>query len=183
MSINHKKIQIVLLVFTALVVLVILVVLVFRSSSKKQPSTIPAPTISTTGKEIVSPEETDIEKITQKISDSVSQQEKEKLTPLLPLNIENFSTSVGLTTNTNVFSIKSDPPQVIHLEIYGINYYLSDATPDNPNASAFKESFTNAKNILLEKGIDLNKLQVIYGTREYIQNTAEKWIKVYSLLP
>jgi hypothetical protein len=181
---KSKKTLIILLIIFGIVIFSIILFTGNFSGTKKQTSTIPIlPPGTTQNLGVAQPIKTDISDLSKKVSDQVSQKEKGKITPLLPINVQNFQTSVGITTNFNIFSIASDPSQVLHVEIYGINYYLSDASSDNPQAVAFSESFTEAKKILSEKGVDLNNLQVLYGNRDYIQTTAEIWIKTFSLLP
>lgn len=180
-KINKKNSFIVL----GIIFISVFVLLTNRLPNIKKPiSTAPLfPTDTISGKEILPPVKSNVSKLSEKISDSISQTEKDKLAPLLPINIKNFSTSVKIPTNINIFSVSSEPSQVIHLEIYGINYNFPDPTLDNPHAVAFLESFTHVKKLLFEKGINLNNLQILYGNRNYIQTTAEGWIKTFKLLP
>jgi hypothetical protein len=181
---KSKKTIIVILIILGTVLFLTLLLTNRLSVTEKQISTIPIlPSDTTQNLGVTQPIKNDISGLSKKVSDQVSQQEKDKITPLLPISVKNFQTSVGITTNINIFSIKSDPSQVVRVEIYGINYYLSDTSSDNPQAVAFSESFTETKNLLMEKGIDINNLQIIYGNRNYIQQTAENWIKTFNLLP
>lgn len=172
----------------AIIGLVLLIIFVFINSfysrTKKQNTTFPVLTdeqIKNNG--VFTPAKTDISELPQVAPNRVAQKEKDKVAPILPISVKNVSTSVGITTNINVFSIASEPSQIIHIEIYGVNYYLSDSTTDNPQAVAFIESFNMIKKLLTEKGIKPENLQIIFGSREYIQNTSENWIKTFNLLP
>jgi hypothetical protein len=180
---KNKKI----IILISLAVFVILVIITINKSlTSKQSTTKPLlPLETSTGSKTKTyfPPTTDTSKLSQKVSDSTSQKEVDKIKDLLPIYIEKFSTSVNIDTTINVFQLKSDPKQVVHLEIYQVNYVLSEIKTENPNPTAFKESFVYIKNFLQEKGIDLNKMQIIYGDRNYIQTTSEYWIKALNLLP
>lgn len=179
------------LIFLGIIGVILFALIVYfsvtRSQTAKQISTVPIiptgtiPNVSEVG--VPQPVAVDVSTLSNQIPDTVSQKEKSKIAPFLPINVQNFETSVGITTNFNIFSIDSEPSQVIHAEVYGINYYLSDATTDNPQAVAFIESFNQIKKLLSDKGVDVSKLQILYGNREYIQSTAENWIKTFNLLP
>lgn len=178
---KNKKIQTII----ALVLLIIIVLIyIFYSRTNEQDVSFPKLIDDQVGNiKVFTPAKTEISEILQTVPSPIAQKEKDKIEPILPLSIKNFSTSVGITTNINVFSIASEPSQIIHIEIYGINYHLSDSTTDNPQAVAFIESFNKIKKLLTEKGIKPENLQIIFGTREYIQNTSEDWVKSFNLLP
>ncbi len=179
------------IIFLGIIGLILFTLIVYfttiRTQTTKQISTIPIipAGISPNAPGIVvkEPVAVDVSSLSNQIPDTVSQKEKSKIAPFLPINVQNFKTSVGITTNFNIFSIESEPSQVIHAEVYGINYYLSDANTNNPQAVAFVESFNQIKKLLSDKGVDVSKLQILYGNREYIQSTAENWVKVFRLLP
>lgn len=126
------------------------------------------------------PQQTNIITATKQVSDEVSLAEKDKVFDSLPLRKENFNTSVNLPTTINLYSFSYDPPSVIRLEIYGINYNLPELT--GPNAIAFKESFLEAKKQLASRGVVVKNLQIIFGNRQYIQDTATYWVKAMNLL-
>lgn len=109
-------------------------------------------------------------------------QSKKTLLPALPVYIENFSTSVGIATTINLYTLPQDPDYLIHFDIYGINYQNNRPEPTNPNFIAFKESFLYAKSLLQQKGINLQDIYFIFGGRQYIQETAALWIKALNLL-
>lgn len=172
-----------------LVSIIFLLILVFLFS-KKQKTPLPSPLPSLTPFSQL--EKTLLEfNLPQYTQPSPGQDEevkaaittKQKLQPYLPIYLENFSTSVGITTTINLYTIPQDPNYLIHFDIYGIDY--QGPTTDestNPNITAFKESFNHAKNLLKQKGVDLKDLYFIFGGPEYIQQTAELWIKTFSLL-
>ncbi len=182
---KNKK-NIIFILLAVLILVLVFITLNNKNLSPKKSSTEPLlPQETTTGSKTKTyfPPSTDTSQLSNKISDNISQKEVDKVKDLLPLYIDRFSTSVNIDTTINVFQLKSDPKQVIHLEIYQINYILSEIKAENPNPTAFKESFLYIKNFLTEKGVDLSKMQIIYGDRNYIQTTAERWIKALNLLP
>ena len=90
---------------------------------------------------------------------------------------------MGIPTTINVYSIPQDPDYLIHVDIYGINYHHASLDETvNPEMTAFKESFIHVKQIIKEKGINLQDIYFIFGGRQYIQETAEDWIKTLGLL-
>lgn len=108
---------------------------------------------------------------------------KAKLLPHLPIYYPDFSTSVNITTTINIFSLPQDLDHLIHLDIYGINYQNSSLDPTvNPQVTAFKESFLKAKNLLQEKGVNLQDIYFVFGGPPYVQTTAQTWIKALNLL-
>lgn len=108
---------------------------------------------------------------------------KNKLKGALPIYIENFTISNGMKTTLNVYSIPEDPDYLIHVDIYGINYNEQSTDKEvNPNTIAFIESFNEIKKRLTTKGVDLKKIYFIFGGPEYVQKTAELWIKTFNLL-
>jgi len=110
-------------------------------------------------------------------------QAKKTLKSHLPIYIENFSTSVNIPTTINIYILPNDPNYLIHIDIYGINYHSASTNEDiNPYATAFKESFLKIKSLLQEENIDLKDTYFIFGGRQYIQETAETWIKEFNLL-
>jgi hypothetical protein len=173
-------------------ILVLLVVVIILSLTQIRPSGVFSPTVpllptpststfetspnTTTG----IPKQTDVASAIQKISDTKSLAEKDKLKNELPFRINDFPTSVNIKTTINISSFSYDPPSSLRLEIYGINY--NDSEISGPQATAFKESFLAAKNIFLAKKVNLKDLQIIYGNRQYIQDTATYWVNIFKLL-
>jgi hypothetical protein len=108
---------------------------------------------------------------------------KKKLIDQLPIYIESFQISNGKKTTLNVYSSPSDPEYIIHVDIYGIDYENQDINKkSNPDVTAFIESFNEIKTQLSGRGVDLAKMYFVFGSREYIQKTAELWIKTFKLL-
>lgn len=117
----------------------------------------------------------------QKVKDSTAG--KKKLADKLPIYITDYRISNGMKTTLNVYSIDGDPEYLVHIEIYGVNYEEQNTDPaQNPNVTAFVESFQEIKKQLSTRGVDLTKLYFVFGSREYIQKTAELWIKTFKLL-
>lgn len=128
----------------------------------------------------VNPVKTNYQKVTEKITDQVSEIEKDKIAEDLPIYLDNFSTGTKINTTINIYSLISDPPTSVRIEIYGPNY--NNAGLLSEDAKAFKVSFEEAKKYLRGKKINLNNLQIIYGNRQYIQDTATLWVKEFGLL-
>lgn len=126
------------------------------------------------------PKETNYEAAIASIDNDVSLNEKAKFSESLPFRQNDVPTTVGLKTIINIYLLESDPPSAVRLEIYGINY--NDQILTGKNAIAFKESFLKAKEYLISKGVVLKNLQIIYGNRQYIQDTATYWVKTFGLL-
>ena len=98
----------------------------------------------------------------------------------LPIYIDNFVTGTKINTTINVYSLVSDPPTSVRIEIYGPNY--NNAGLLSEDAKAFKASFEEIKKYLKSKKVNLSNLQIIYGNRQYIQDTATLWVKEFKLL-
>jgi len=167
-----------------------LIILIILFSKKPRPGSLPLPSPGFTPfsqlnkplEEFTSPSYTQPQDIAQsKVKLAIDA--KQKLQPFLPIYLENFSTSVGINTTINIYTNPQDYNYLIHFDIYGIDYQspTTDETT-NPNITAFKESFNYAKNLLKQKGINLKDLYFIFGGPVYIQQTAELWIKTFSLL-
>lgn len=108
---------------------------------------------------------------------------KTKLASKLPIYLKEYKTSVGITTTINIFSLPQDPGYLIHVDIYGINFQNKEADETkNPQATAFKESFVETKRLLEDARVDIHDIYFVFGGREYIQETAEYWIKTFGLL-
>lgn len=140
----------------------------------------PAPARPTGRPAPLTPKQTDIDAAISSIDDETSLNEKAKFSESLPVRINNFATSVGIKTTINIYLLESDPPSSVRLEIYGINY--NDQGIEGKQAIAFKESFLKAKEFLVSKQVILKDLQIIYGNRQYIQDTATYWVKTFGLL-
>ncbi|PIR99016.1 hypothetical protein COT87_01695 [Candidatus Collierbacteria bacterium CG10_big_fil_rev_8_21_14_0_10_44_9] len=102
----------------------------------------------------------------------------------LPLYLENFETSVGITTSINIYRVGDDEAEIVRLEIYGLSYLNSDSDEKkNPNVTAYKESYTKAMEMLEGQNIDPKKLIFIYGDKEYVRQTTQIWIDQLKLKP
>lgn len=185
----NKKILLILITVVLFVFFVTLGILQYRSQRGSVSET--APLIPTKTTRISRPAAAitrtpgipgavDVVAATKPIADEISLIEKDKVFDALPLRKENFPTSVNIKTTINIYSFAYDPASSIRLEIYGINYNDSQIT--GPNAVAFKESFLEAKKQLTSRGVVLKNLQIIYGNRQYIQDTATYWVTTFKLL-
>jgi hypothetical protein len=102
----------------------------------------------------------------------------------LPLYLESFPTSVGLTTSINLYRLDSDEAEVVRLEIYGLSYLNEEADEQkNPNVTAFKESYLKAIEMLEGQNIDPKRLIFIFGDKEYVRKTSAAWISALNLRP
>lgn len=107
---------------------------------------------------------------------------KQKLGGSLPIYVPNFSISNGMKTTLNVYTIPEDPNYLIHIDIYGVNYEEQSTDKTNPNVVAFIESFQEIKKRLTTKGVNIKNIYFIFGGPEFVQKTAELWLKTFNLL-
>lgn len=108
---------------------------------------------------------------------------KNQLEPKLPIYVESFQTSVDIATTINIYAITQDPDYLIHIDIYGVDYQNQDTDESaNPDVTAFKESFLQAKKLLEQNGVNIKDIYFVFGGRQYIQETAELWIKTFDLM-
>ena len=128
----------------------------------------------------INPAQTNYQKVADQITNQVLEIEKDEIITDLPVRIDNFSTGTAITTTINVFTLVSDPPQSVRIEIYGPNYNNTGLLSED--AKAFKSSFEEIKKYFKSKKVNLNNLQIIYGNRQYIQDTATLWVKEFGLL-
>lgn len=126
------------------------------------------------------PPQTNFEKLKSNFETELSQKEKDKLSNILPLKFVDFKTSTSLSTDINIYSLPSDPEESIRLEVYGINFNNFNIASDD--AIAFKDSFIQVKKNIASKNINFKNLMIIYGNRQYIQDTATYWVKEFKLL-
>lgn len=101
-----------------------------------------------------------------------------------PIYLNDFKSSVGITTTINIHYLKDDDPSLMRLEIYGLSYINKDELDEkkNPNVTAFKESFIKALSLIREAGVDPNQLIFIYGDRADVRATATHWVEQLMLL-
>ena len=109
-------------------------------------------------------------------------EEKKVLLPKLPIYIKNFKTSKGLTTTINIFSSRSDPPETLRIEIYGVNYLDGIAEDNDPNYTAFTESLEKAFDEIDKAGGDSTKLRYVFYSIELIHEIAFTWAKHAGLI-
>lgn len=108
----------------------------------------------------------------------------ESIEEKLPLYLESFETSVGITTSINIYRLDDDEAEVVRLEIYGLSYLNREVDEKkNPNVAAFKESYLQAMTMIEAQNIDPKKLIFIYGDKEYVRNTSQYWIDTLKLHP
>ena len=110
-------------------------------------------------------------------------QSKASLSTSLPIYIEEFQTSTDISTTINIYSLPQDPDYLIRIDIYRIDYQNQETDEsNNPNVTAFKESFTKARSLLEKNGVDIKDVYFVFGGRQYIQETAELWIETFNLM-
>lgn len=100
----------------------------------------------------------------------------------LPLYLESFETSVGITTSINIYRLDDDEAEVVRLEIYGLSYLNAESDESkNPNVTAFKESYLKAIEMLESQNIDPKRLVFIYGDKQYVRETTQVWLSALNL--
>lgn len=124
--------------------------------------------------------ETNYQSIVNSPKTDLSINEIAKLSDYLPIRINDFITSNGTKTTINIYTISSDPNSVIRIEIYGVNF--NNINSKSKDALAFRDSFLEAKKSLINRKVNLQNLEIIYGNRQYIQSTASYWVKEFKLL-
>lgn len=122
----------------------------------------------------------DIQESVKNIDSNISFSEKDKVIDFLPYRIERNLTSVGVVTDVIIESTDRDPVSALRIGIFGINYAEKD--PNGKFAIAFRESFLEAKKILVSKGVNLKNLQIAYSDYQYAQDTATYWVSAFKLL-
>lgn len=140
----------------------------------------PTPSPKTVFTATQTPQQTNLTALKNNFNSNLSLVERDKISQVLPVRINNFQTSTSLITTINLFTLASDPPESLRLEIYGVNYNNSTLTSDD--AIAFKDSFLQIKKAILSRKINYKNLLLIYGNRQYIQDTATFWVKEFKLL-
>lgn len=101
-----------------------------------------------------------------------------------PLYLDQFETSVGITTSINIYRLDDDEAEIVRLEIYGLSYLNREADESkNPNVTAFKESYFKAIEMIEGQNIDPKKLIFIYGDKEYVRETSQIWLESLKLRP
>jgi len=169
-----RKTQIFLIALSTLLAMAIIIIVITRMvnpSSSNTDSQI-APIQNPTSSVLMESPTTTAEKV------------KSLILPKLPIEIHDFSTSVGIITNIIISSYDSDSPEMIRLEIYGLDYQYNQNDPNtNPNMIAFKESFEKAMSVLSENKVDIRDLHISLGHKQYIRDIAETWITTLHLLP
>lgn len=165
---------------TAVIFGCLFLVLVFVLSPKKSSTPIPTPpsvprAVDTQGRiELAGLEE---EKLAQ------ASAYRDLVSDRLPIYIEDFHTSVGITTSINIYYLESDPASVVRFEIYGLSYAVKDSTVlGNPNMLAFQESFNKGLERLRAGGMDPKQFIFIYGDTEYVRAAAGAWVDKLNLL-
>lgn len=103
----------------------------------------------------------------------------------LPIYLESFPTSAGITTSINLYRLNDDEAEIVRLEIYGLSYLnKNELDPKkNPNITAFKESYLKAIELLEGQNIDPKKLIFIYGDKDYVRETSTYWVDKLKLTP
>lgn len=140
----------------------------------------PTPTPTLVHTTPVVPRQTDINSILKTGDIEKSDTEMDKIADDLPIRVNNFTTSLNQKTTINIFTLPSEPTSLLHIEIYGVNYNHPEI--DQSDALAFKESFLLAKKALTSRGVDIKNLQLVFGNRQYIQDTATYWVSSLGLL-
>lgn len=157
--------------FTAASITVFILILVLLLSPKKNSTPAPSEAVGGVGSNIV-PINLSKEKRDAAMVYTASIEHK------LPLVDENFPTSVGINTSIRLSRADFDLAEIVHLDINGLAYISKDELDEknNPNLTAFKESYLRAIDLLEGQNIDPKKLIFVFGDKQYMQTTALYWI-------
>ncbi|MBN1162802.1 hypothetical protein JXA34_03630 [Patescibacteria group bacterium] len=99
----------------------------------------------------------------------------------LPIYVNAVETTQDITTEIKIFVLQGDPVgDEVHITIEGVDYY--DSAMDTPNARAYAESFKAALDIIRSIGGDPRKIHFVLGTKAFIRETANMWVKEFGLL-
>ncbi|RJQ24459.1 hypothetical protein C4577_07810 [Candidatus Parcubacteria bacterium] len=105
-----------------------------------------------------------------------SENEIKKLQPFLPFK-KDYKLSTGLNVSV-VIPSQTTQPWILTVQIYNINYKSNTSDIDyNFMKRSFKEASEDVFVWALDQGVDLNKVLIDWGGREFIQNQADKWLK------
>lgn len=100
----------------------------------------------------------------------------------LPFTVPFFASN-GKRLTITMYTLPTDPTYLVRAKILGINYEQSEANQEtNPEAKAFVEAFNFLKKRIESYGIDPYSLYYVFGTRDYVAETANKWVKEFGLL-
>lgn len=170
-----KKTKLFILIGTVLLIVTVIITLITQSLKPAvQVSTVP----------VIPKTTTPSTSLLMKSENSVAVKTKATLLSKLPIKISNFDTSVGIKTNILISSFDNDNPEVVRVEISGVDYQYNQNDPNtNPNMVAFKESFEKVKSIFLENQVDIKNLHILLSNRLYIREITENWIIILNLLP
>ena len=172
---NFLKNKSVLIAVSVSLFILILVIAISPKKSSKVATPTPTPNYDTERTELV-----DLSKEKRNQASIYTDSIEKKL----PVYLESFPTSVGITTSINLYRLSDDPSEIVRMEIYGLSYLNEESNPvKNPNVTAFKESYKKAIELLESKNIDPKKLIFIYGDKEYVRKTSELWIGKLNLRP
>ena len=162
------------LIATGISIFILILVLIFSPKKNLNPVGSPIPT-SPTRAELI-----DLSKEKRNATMIYVSAIEDKL----PIYLESFETSVGITTSINIYRASDDEAEIVRLEIYGLSYLNSDSNETkNPNVTAYKESYAKAIEMLESQNIDPKKLIFIYGDKEYVRKTTQIWIDALKLHP
>lgn len=160
------------ILFGFVIIVIVILIAIFSVGSPNPPST---PTIPSPSSNLSFVNLND-----QKTRQAV--EHRTEIADSLPINVPLFKASNGLESAITIQYLDSDPPGTVHLLITGISY-LDPSVDNNPNATAYKESYAEAMRLMRDRDIDPTKLIFIYGDRDYVVRTAAAWISAFNLHP
>ena len=96
----------------------------------------------------------------------------ESIEKKLPLYLENFNTSVGITTSINLYRASDDEAEIVS-EIYGPSYLNSDSDEKKTPTSRPLKKVTPKPWKCSKVKISTPKLIFIYGDKEYVRQTTQ----------
>lgn len=101
----------------------------------------------------------------------------------LPIAVDNFETSSGITTQLYINSLYYDANHILRVTIEGVDYFkeVEDYSTDS-DVIAFKESFEKIKSEISAKGVDPEAFFYLFNSTTEEHNAAQIWVAQLDLL-
>jgi len=110
------------------------------------------------------------------VADSV--REIQKLYPFLPYE-KTIETSLNQKVIMVIPDFTSQPNRwTLQVDIFGLDYQLNKEDSEyTMNKDVFITAVSSLYSWIQEKGADPNKIMIIWGDEEYIQNKSQEWLE------
>lgn len=165
-----------LLTATAISTIVLFAIIIFSSRDSSTPTPLPS---------TATPPSSSFSEFTNLTEEKVTNATKYRslIADRLPIRMRNYQTSVGIETSINI-TLHPTEPSLVRLDITGLSYLNKDevGSTNNPNVTAFAETYTKALQLLRESGIEPKQLLFSYGEADYVRVTANYWVDKLGLL-